>query len=118
MTTSTIINHISTHHRTDVSESVMLSLLFELDTQIWQSVISTHEGGCPAPEPYTLSSELLLPGEYADVYRHYLAARVYLLSGVPAKYETYSALYSTAYAEWSRQYNRAHRYKERKLKLS
>ena len=118
MTTSSIINHINSHHRTDVSESVMLALLFELDTQIWQSVIETHEGGGPAPGAYTLASELLLPDEYADVYRHYLAARVYLLSGVPAKYETYSALYSTAYAEWSRQYNRTHRYKERKLRLS
>ncbi len=108
-----ILSYVDKYHHNDVEQQTKVQMLRDLDKQIMQELILPHEDR--EINTYTIDTELIIPDEYADAYKHYLAAQIALLSGQSKKYETYAAMYNNSYSQYARQYNRTHRMKRKRM---
>lgn len=88
--------------------------LSTLDGKIFHDEILTHDHCEPVffpTEGYsTDEEELIVPSPWAeDLYSYYLLSRIAEANAEIGKYNQFAALYNSAYADWSKQYNRTHR---------
>lgn len=82
-------------HGTEADDGRLIRWLFEFDKRLYSENLSQYED-CP---PYTPvengESALLIPEEYADVYRYYLLMKIYLGVGDYERYNQFAQLYAT-----------------------
>lgn len=87
--------------------------LSQLDGRVKQDIIDTHEGGegvmfsgYDAETP--LSTELLIPHPYDEVYRYWLEAQIDYANGEYPKYNNSMSMFNEAYSAYERYYHRNH----------
>lgn len=99
------------------SEDQKLEWLSILDRQLWEEVISTHEGyeEIPIPaEDYSGETELLIPHPYAaDVYIPYLQARIDRENMEIGKFNQSASLYNAGADAFRNWWSRTHRARRR-----
>jgi hypothetical protein len=84
-----------------------------LDGIIKEKIIDTHEGGENVvfngyQEDSPLTTELLVPAPYDDIYVHWLAMQIDLTNGEYARYNNSAMVYNEAYQDFANYYNRTH----------
>lgn len=93
-----------------------------LDGIIKEEIIDTHEGAEEVTfngydENSSLTTTLLVPAPYDDIYLRWLEAQIDYANNEYGKYNNSITLYNTAYATFERYYNRKHMPIEKKLKF-
>lgn len=112
MKAAEIIKSVKELEHSDYEDQRMLQWLSELDGQIWEEVIKTHEG---APETaftghQSPDSELLAAWPYAQsMYENYLKAKIAAENAETERYNQCAALYAAALGDFRNWYNRKHR---------
>ena len=122
MTLLEAINRIDVLKPNGYSQAEKIQWLSNLDGIIKREIIDTHEGGDGVTfngytEETSLTTELLVPAPYDDVYLRYLEAQIDYANGEYTKYNNSSEAYNTAYSNFQRCYNRTHMPKGRKFKF-
>ena len=84
-----------------------------LDGLIKKKIFDTHEGGedvvYDGYETETpLTTELLVPAPYDDIYVHWLMMQIDLTNGEYARYNNSAKVYNSAYQDFANYYNRTH----------
>ena len=92
-----------------------------LDGIIKTEIIDTHEGGEDVvfngyEEDVTLTTELLVPAPYDDIYIQWLAMQIDLTNGEYAKYNNSASVYNNTYHSYATYYNRTHMPKGKTMK--
>lgn len=104
------------------SQTEKIKWLSSLDGIVKSEIIDTHEGGenkvfSGYGENADLSTELLIPAPYDDIYLRWLEAQIDYTNGEYGKYNNSITLYNTAYAAFQNYYNRNYMPKGKKLKF-
>lgn len=95
------------------SQSEKIKWLSSLDGLIKREIIDTHEGGedivfSGYNENSDLSTELLVPAPYDDIYLRWLETQIDYLNGEYGKYNNSITMYNAAYSIYANYYNRTH----------
>lgn len=93
-----------------------------LDGIIKKEIIDTHEGGEGVvfdgyEEDVELTTELLVPAPYDDIYIHWLEAQIDYTNGEYGKYQNSKSMYNTSYDAFKNFYHRTHMPKGKKFKF-
>ena len=104
------------------SQTMKIKWLSSLDGIVKSEIIDTHEGGEGIvfngySENADLSTELLIPAPYDDIYLRWLEAQIDYTNGEYGKYNNSMAMYNTAYTAFQNYYNRTHMPIGKKLKF-
>ena len=96
--------------------------LSTLDGIIKAHIIDTHE--CSESvvfdgytEETNLTTKLLVPAPYDEIYIFWLESQIDYWNGETGKYNNSISMYNTAYAEFEKYYNRTHMPKGKKFKF-
>ena len=122
MTIFEAINKIDTVKPNNYSDEEKVGWLSSLDLMIKSKIIDTHEGAdTEAFGGYTddtdLSTNLLAPAPYDDMYIFWLESKIDYWNGETGKYNNSISMFNNAYAEYERFYNRTHMPLSKKLKF-
>lgn len=95
------------------SQSEKIKWLSTLDGTVKREIIDTHEGGEGIvfngyDENTELSTELLIPAPYDDIYLRWLESQIDYANGEYGKFNNSIAMYNTAYVALTNYYNRTH----------
>ena len=104
------------------SQAEKIKWLSSLDGVIKSEIIDTHEGGedvafSEYPENVALTTVLLVPPPYDDIYLRWLEAQIDYNNGEYGKYNNSLIAYNDAYDLYQRHYNRTHMPKGTKFKF-
>lgn len=96
--------------------------LSSLDGVIKSEIIDTHEGGEDVAfsgysDDAELTTVLLVPAPYDDIYLRWLEAQIDYTNGEYGKYNNSLIAYNDAYDLYQRHYNRTHMPKGTKFKF-
>lgn len=112
MTLIEAINRIDALKNNRFSQEEKTRWLSVLDGRIKSEIIDTHEGGTQTFDGYDantiLTTELLVPAPYDEIYLYYLEMRIDYANGEYQKYENSATMFNTAYVDYSKYYNRTH----------
>ena len=122
MTLLEAINRIDVLKPNGYSQAEKIQWLSTLDGIIKREIIDTHEGGEGVTfngytEETNLTTELLVPAPYDDIYLRYLEMQIDYTNGEYGKYNNSMAMYDTSYSTYQRYYNRTHMPKGTKFKF-
>ena len=103
------------------SQTEKIKWLSSLDGVIKSEIIDTHEGGediafSGYDENADLTTVLLVPAPYDDIYLKWLEAQIDYHNGELNKYNNSSVAYNDAYDLYQKHYNRTHMPKGKKFK--
>ena len=95
------------------SQPEKIKWLSSLDGMIKSEIIDTHEGGEKVifkgySEDQELTTVLLVPAPYDDIYLRWLEAQIDYNNGEIAKYNNSLIAYNDAFSLYQRYYNRTH----------
>ena len=95
------------------SQTEKIYWLSVLDGTVKAEIIDTHEGAEAVSfsgynENTVLTTELLIPAPYDEVYIRYLEMQIDYANGEYNKYNNSMIMYNTAYSAYERHYNREH----------
>lgn len=104
------------------SQSEKIKWLSIIDGVIKSEIIDTHEGGEDVvfngyDDSTEISTKLLVPAPYDDIYLFWLESRIDYWNGEYDKYNNSITTYDTAYRAYANHYNRNHKPKGNKLKF-
>lgn len=93
------------------SQTAKIKWLSRLDGIIKSEIIDTHEGGENVTfdgydENVDLSTELLVPHPYDEIYIRYLEMQIDYANNEYGKYNNSREMYTAAYDAYARYYNR------------
>nr|DAM02633.1 MAG TPA: hypothetical protein [Caudoviricetes sp.] len=113
MTIERVLSTVDACKPNIIDDAQKLAWLQELEGIITHEIIRTHVGGENAEIPTVNggtdpSSELLAAAPYDRLYPLYVEAQIDLVNGEIGKYNNSIALFTAAYNEYSRWYNRTH----------
>lgn len=96
--------------------------LSTLDGIIKAHIIDTHERSESVvfdgyTEETNLTTTLLVPAPYDEIYIFWLESQIDYWNGETGKYNNSISMYNTAYAEFEKYYNRTHMPKGKKFKF-
>lgn len=96
------------------SQPEKIKWLSSLDGVIKSEIIDTHEGGedivfSEYDENEDLSTVLLVPAPYDDIYVKWLEAMIDYTNGEYGKYNNSNTMYNTAFVAYQKYYNRTHK---------
>lgn len=122
MTIIEAINRIDAIKPNSFSQQEKVRWLNTLDGIVKKEIIDTHEGAEDVTfygysENTLLTTELLVPAPYDEVYVRYLEMQMDYANGEYNKYENSVEMYNTAYSAFERYYNRTHMPLGKKLKF-
>ena len=122
MTLLEAINRIDVLKPNGYSQAEKIQWLSNLDGIVKREIIDTHEGSEGVTfngytEETSLTTELLVPAPYDDVYLRYLEAQIDYANGEYTKYNNAVEAYNTAYSTFRRYYNRTYMPKGKKFKF-
>lgn len=113
MTISEAINRIDSVKPNSYSQSEKIKWLSTLDGIVKKEIIDVHEGvdGVKFNE-YTddtvLTTELLIPAPYDEVYLFWLESKIDYWNGEIGKYNNSIMMYNEAFSNYEKYYNREH----------
>ena len=121
MTIIEAINKIDSLKPNSYTQEDKIKWLSILDGIIKKEIIDTHEGSEDVTfdgyEPDTdVTTVLLVPFPYDDVYVKWLEAQIDYTNGETTKYNNSMAMYNTAYSAFERYYNRTYMHKATNIK--
>ncbi len=95
------------------SQSEKIRWLSTLDGTVKTEIIDTHEGGDAVlfagyNDETLLTTELLVPAPYDDVYIRYLEMQIDYANNEYGKYNNSMAMFDAAYSAFKKYYNREH----------
>lgn len=95
------------------SQSEKIKWLSTLDGTVKSEIIDTHEGGEGVVfdgynENTELSTKLLIPAPYDDIYLRWLESQIDYANGEYGKFNNSIAMYNTDYVAFTNYYNRTH----------
>lgn len=104
------------------SQPEKIKWLSSLDGVIKSEIIDTHKGGedivfSGYAEDADLTTVLLVPAPYDDIYLKWLEAQIDYTNGEIGKYNNSIVAYNDAYDLYQRHYNRTHMPKGTKFKF-
>ena len=104
------------------SQTEKIKWLSSLDGVIKSEIIDTHEDGenivfSGYTEDADLTTVLLVPAPYDDIYLRWLEAQIDYNNGEIAKYNNSIVAYNDAYDLYQKHYNRTHMPKGKKFKF-
>ena len=122
MTLIEAINRINILKPNTYSQEEKVSWLSTIDGIIKKEIIDTHEGADEVVfegynERTNLSTVLLVPEPYDDIYLRWLEAQIDYANGEYARYNNVSQAYNDAYSAYFKYYNKTHMPLGKKLKL-
>ncbi|MBQ4066622.1 MAG: hypothetical protein IJD22_03140 [Clostridia bacterium] len=79
-----------------LDDDQLIKMLRELEGRLYSSIYESYEDAPVYTPVEDCSSSLLIPEEYADVYRYWLSSKIYLSVGDYDRYNTFASLYATA----------------------
>ncbi len=114
MTIIEAINAIDDIYPNTYTEEEKIGWLSTLDERVKKNIIDTHEGGENVVfEGYTadtpLSTELLIPRQYSDVYLFWMQAKIDYWNAEMGRYNNSISQYNAEYRAFENAYNREHR---------
>lgn len=121
MTIMEVLNRIDTIKPNGYSQGEKIKWLSALDGDIKAKIIDTHEGNESLAfdgydEETNLTTELLVPAPYDDIYLFWLDAKIDYWNGETRRYNNAVEMFNTAYDEFWKYYNRTHMPKGGKFK--
>ncbi len=95
------------------TQTEKIKWLSRLDGMVKTEIIDTHEGGegiafSGYNDDVELSTELLVPKPYEDVYIRYLEMQIDYANNEYGKYNNSMAMFDSAYSAYQKYYNRDH----------
>lgn len=113
MTIAEALSGIDARKRNGITEEIKIEWLSELDGRVYNSIISTHEGGnikeCPHYDTNTLrTTELLISAPYERLYLLWLEAQIDYTSGEINRYSNSFTMFNALFEEYAKNYNRTH----------
>ena len=112
MTIIEAINGIDALKPNAYTEPDKIKWLERLDLMVKTEIIDTHEGGedisFDGYEGADLSTVLLIPAPYDEVYLRWLEAQIDYANGEYKKYNNSITMHNAAYGAFERYYNRTH----------
>ena len=125
MTIGEAIKRIDTLKPNRYKDKEKVMWLSELDGQVYQEIITAHEGEHEPFVPYEYTDEtegedgawrdieLLVPFPYGELYQHWLATQIDMANGEINRYAQDSELFNMAYTAFGDYYTRTHMPKQR-----
>ena len=122
MTLIEAINRIDIMKPNTYEQSEKVKWLSTIDGIIKTEIIDTHEGAEKVTfkgydDNTALTTELLVPAPYDDIYLRWLDAQIDYANGEYARYNNDVQAYNDAYAAFEKHYNRTHMPKGKKFKF-
>lgn len=115
------INRIDSLKRNTYSQPDKVAWLSEVEFDVVNNVINTHEGDEITFSGYDgstdLQTELLIPAPYDKVYLLWMEAQIDYYNGEYDKYNNAADLFTENYEEFKNYYNRTHKPKGKKFKF-
>ena len=113
MTLMDAIYRIDTLKPNSYSQEEKIKWLSALDGTIKAEIIDTHEGGedivfSGYNENTVLTTELLVPHPYDELYIRWLETQIDYANGEYGKYNNSITMYNKAYSAYESYYNRTH----------
>lgn len=113
MTIMEALHRIDTLKPNSYSNVEKVKWLSILDGIVKREIIDTHEGGEKVEfngytEENELTTELLVPAPYDDVYIHWLESQIDYTNGEYGKYANSMTMYNSSYSAFEKHYNRTH----------
>lgn len=107
------MNTIEEIQPTSISKEIQIGWLNRLDTELYQTVIATHEGANAVDPPLPAArmgdaTELLVGAPYDAIYVHWLQSRIDYTLGEYGRYNNSSAMFEADRAAFTNWYNRTH----------
>lgn len=95
------------------SQSRKYIWLYELDAQIKDRLIDTHELNAgertpKLPEEYDADTVLLVPSPYDSMYIHWLEAQIDYANNEYRKFNNSNSMFQADFSEYAMKYNRTH----------
>ena len=114
MTIMGVLNRIDNVKPNRYDETEKIKWLSTLDGIVKKEVIDTHEGGGGVvflgyDESTDLTTTLLIPHPYDEVYLRWLEAQIDYANGEYGKYNNSITMFNTAYTSFVNYYNREHK---------
>lgn len=111
MTIIEAITHVDTVKPNSYGQTEKIKWLSALDGVIKNEIIDTHEGGeaitfTGYSEDVDLTTKLLVPAPYDEVYIRYLEMQIDYANNEYGKYNNSMVMYNTAYNAFQAYYNR------------
>ncbi len=122
MTIMDVINRIDNIKPNRYDQSEKIKWLSSLDERIANDIFAKYEGSEGiVHNGYTdetiLTTELLVPSPYDEMYVYWLEAQIDYWNGEYAKYNNSIDMFNTAYTAFANHYNRNHMPKGKKFKF-
>lgn len=122
MTIIEAINRIDAIKPNGYTQDEKMRWLSTLDGIIKTNIIDTHEGAEGVvfdgyTEETNLTTKLLVPAPYDEIYLFWLESKIDYWNGEMGRYNNSISMYNTAFAEFSKYYNRTHMPKGKKHKF-
>lgn len=101
-------------------QSEKIAWISSIDSTIMREIIETHEGDSTVIfDGYTdntpLTTELLVPAPYDELYLYYLESRIDYWNGETKRYNNSIKMFNEAYSNFAKYYNRTHMPKGRNI---
>ena len=114
MTILSAINHLDKVKPNTYSQPEKIMWLSALDGIVKTEMIDTHEGGEQITfneydENTPLTTKLLIPAPYDEIYIFWLAAKIDYWNGEYGKYNNEIAMFNTAYSNYIKYYHKNHK---------
>lgn len=122
MTIMDAINRIDNLKPNRYDQGEKIRWLSSLDERVKKEIIDTHDGFEDVvhdkyTEETSLTTMLLVPSPYDDVYLYWLEAQIDYWNGEYSKYNNSIEMFNTSYTAFANYYNRTHMSKGRKFKF-
>ena len=122
MTIMDAINRIDAIKPNGYSQAEKMMWLSNLDGLIKSEIIDTHEGSEEVVfDGYNaetmLTTPLLAPFPYDDIYLYWLESKIDYWNGETSKYNNSIEMFNTAYSAFEKHYNRTHKPRGKKFKF-
>lgn len=122
MTIMDLLNRIDNLKPNRYDQSEKIRWLSSLDERITNDIFAKYEGSEEiVHNGYTdetpLTTELLVPSPYDEMYLYWLESQIDYWNGEYAKYNNSIEMFNTAYMAFANHYNRNHMPKGRKFKF-
>jgi hypothetical protein len=121
MTIMEAINRVDSVKPNSYSQSEKVKWLSTLDGIVKKEIIDTHEGDEGVifngyTDDTLLTTELLIPAPYDEVYLFWLESKIDYWTGEISKYNNSISMYNGALSAYEKYYNREHMPKGKKFK--
>lgn len=113
MTLKDVLDLVDESKHNTASRKIKCYWLNQIESEIYDEVIATHEGGDQILRPDIREdspddTEMLIPDKYAEVYVYWLGAKIDYQLHEYARFNNSNAMFEAEYAKYRSWYNREH----------